>query len=940
MRALRRLRISSLICLLLLPVVGLATTFEYDDLGRLTQVTYINGTVVTYEYDPAGNRTEHRVQIIEDAPINDSIPTLGTGPNLIDLANWPTGSAPSGDAIVTGWSTSSTYYDEAKWSRVSGPGASGNVTAMDVGQTDPDASGGGTNRTNTFTIDETKGYEFSVYFKKYDLVYQSLYFGTTTSSPGYVKRIYNNTAYTNPYFISWSPSGQATYLDEDKWYKMVAYVLPEGYPIGNNSDFGGIYEVDSGNRITDVTLYRWNEDRPVNDAYARFFTFYNEAQQDTFTNYFYQPEIRLTNISFTPLIPALSITHSNANEGSNITYNVNLSATTTVDTKVDYVIGHPGGTNSATTGDYTASSNTLVIPAGSTQGSILVVTTADGDVEADERIVMTLSNPVRATISESSEEALILNDDVPPSFSINNVSVTEGSTLTFTVTKTGSAAQSYSVNYATTVGTASTSDYTAASGTLTFATAETTKTVNVTTTQDSNYENNETLNVNLSAATGGATISDSQGVGTINNNDSAPSFSVNSVSVTEGGTLSFTVTKVGSTALSHNVSYATTDGSAIAGSDYTTASGVLTFTSGQTSKNVSVVTSSDSSYENNETVNLNLSSATADATISDSQGTGTINNNDSAPSFSVNNVSVTEGGTLSFTVTKAGLTALSHNVSYATTDGSAVAGSDYTTASGSLTFTSGQTSKTVSVITSSDSSYENNETVNLNLSSPTSGATISDSQGVGTINNNDTAPSFSVNNVSVTEGGTLSFTVTKSGASSFSHNVSYATANGTASSNDYSSASGTLTFTSAQSSRTVNVVTTQDGAIETNETVNLNLSSATAGATISDSQGIGTIITDEINIPPVAANDSAGASINTMKIVSVLSNDTDADGHTLTITGITGSTTCAIQPNLTQLGCIHNAPGTFVSTYTVSDGFGGTDTATMTFTVFGGGAGK
>lgn len=102
-----------------------------------------------------------------------------------------------------------------------------------------------------------------------------------------------------------------------------------------------------------------------------------------------------------------------------------------------------------------------------------------------------------------------------PSFSIGDASGTEGDTLVFTVTKTGTTSSSYSLNYATANGTAGTADYTAVSGTLTFGPTETTKTVSVVTKTDIKIENTEVFYVNLSGATGGATISDAQGAGSI-----------------------------------------------------------------------------------------------------------------------------------------------------------------------------------------------------------------------------------------------------------------------------------------------------------------------------------------------------------------------------------------------------------------------------------------
>ena len=621
--------------------ISFAVTYQYDDLGRLIEVIYDSGRKVTYAYDPAGNRTEHEVVITSELPINDTVPTQGIGSNLIDLSGWPIGDAPTGAPTVTGWANSSTFYNEARWARVTGPGQSSSVTTMEAGQTETDANGGGTSHTNYFTIDKTKAYEFSLYFRKHNLTVQSLYFGL--SQGGLVKYIANNTINTNPYFLSWSVGTQAAYLDSNKWYKVVGYVLPEGYPQESTSGWGGVYDVETGTRIANVTNFRWNEDHTATQADARFFTYYTESVQNSFTNYFYQPEIRITNVSYVPVVPSMSASHSDATEGSNITYTVNLSVATTVDVKVDYVVTDNGATSS----DYTATSGTLIIATGQTQGIINVATNSDSILEANEGIKLTLSSPVRATISsgESTETAYIIDDGLGngASFSVNDVSVTEGGNLSFVVTKSGSTALSHSVSYATANGSgASGSDYTAKSGTLIFTSGQTTKTVNVVTSGDSAYENNETVYFNLSSATSGAIIADAQGVGTINNNDTAPAFSINNVSVTEGGTLTFTVIKTGSTAFSHNVNYATANGTAIAGSDYTSKSGTLSFTSGQTSKTISVATTQEAVFESDETLYVNLSGATNSATISDSQGVGTINNDDSSFIIAVNSSGVVQ----------------------------------------------------------------------------------------------------------------------------------------------------------------------------------------------------------------------------------------------------------------------------------------------------------
>jgi hypothetical protein len=235
-----------------------------------------------------------------------------------------------------------------------------------------------------------------------------------------------------------------------------------------------------------------------------------------------------------------------------------------------------------------------------------------------------------ATITTAQGSGTINDDDA--SFAIGNAAaVTEGGLMTFTVTKTVSAATgSFSVNYATASGTATSgTDFTAGSGTLTFAPGETTKPITVQTTPDTLVEGNETVLVNLSSPTGGATITTAQGSGTINDNDA--SFAIgNAAAVTEGGTLTYTVTKtVGAAAGSFSVNYATASGTATSGTDFTAASGTLTFAQGELTKPITVQTTPDTLVEANETVLVNLASPSGGATITTAQGSGTINDDDS-----------------------------------------------------------------------------------------------------------------------------------------------------------------------------------------------------------------------------------------------------------------------------------------------------------------------
>jgi hypothetical protein len=223
-----------------------------------------------------------------------------------------------------------------------------------------------------------------------------------------------------------------------------------------------------------------------------------------------------------------------------------------------------------------------------------------------------------------------------PSFSINDASGTEGGAVTFTVTRSGPTTGSYTVNYATANNTATAADYTSKSGTLTFADGVTTQSIQVTTLQDTLVEGNETFYVNLSAASGGAAISNAQGTGTIIDDDSAGvSFSIDDAQVTEGGDLVFTVHKIGGTSVTKTVDYGViAGGSATASSDYAASgtcllSGTLSFAYNVSTLTFCIHTINDTAVEPSETVLLGLSNPSTGTTISDGQATGTIVDNDS-----------------------------------------------------------------------------------------------------------------------------------------------------------------------------------------------------------------------------------------------------------------------------------------------------------------------
>jgi hypothetical protein len=313
------------------------------------------------------------------------------------------------------------------------------------------------------------------------------------------------------------------------------------------------------------------------------------------------------------------------------------------------------------------------------------------------------------------------------------------------VTLSQTSAQIITIDFATIEGTATAgSDYITNTGTLTFVPGDVIETIAVVVNGDVSEESNETFTVNLSNPEN-SLINKEIGVGVITDDDGLPSISISDTTVTEGnsGTTSalFTVTMSNPSSQTVSVDFATSAGTALAGVDYASNTGTLVFTSGQTSKTITVLINGDLTDESNETYTVTLSNP-ANAIIGFGTGTGTNTDDDAEPTISIGSSSVTEpdsGSTSAvFTITLSNPSSQTITVDYATSDGTATAGSDYTSSSSTLAIYPGETTKTVQVPVIGDTSSEPNETFTVTLSNPTN-AVIGSGVGTGTILDNDIA---------------------------------------------------------------------------------------------------------------------------------------------------------------------------------------------------------
>ena len=546
---------------------------------------------------------------------------------------------------------------------------------------------------------------------------------------------------------------------------------------------------------------------------------------------------------------------------------------------VNFATGN--GTGMAGT-DYRAAAGTLSWTGGDATDKTFSVPILDNGVYTGNRTVnlslgaptgnATLGTPVNATLT-------IVEDDPPPpagslQFSQASYTVAEnGGVATVTVRRVGGSFGAVSVAYATGNGTGVTgTDYTAATGMLSWTGGDAAdKTFSVPILDNGVYTGNRTVTLGLGAPTGNATLGTPVNATlTIVEDDPPPpagslQFSQASYTVAEnGGVATVTVRRVGGSFGAVSVNYATGNGTGVAGTDYTAATGMLSWTGGDAAdKTFSVPILDNGVYTGNRMVNLSLGAPTGNATLgTPANATLTIVEDEPVPAagslqFSQADYTVAEnGGVATVTVRRVGGSFGSVSVNYATGNGTGVTGTDYTAATGMLSWTGGDAAdKTFSVSILDNGVYTGNRTVNLGLGAPTGNATLgTPANATLTIVEDEPVPAagslqFSQASYNVAEnGGVATVTVRRVGGSFGSVSVNYATGNGTGmAETDYRAAAGTLSWTGGDATdKTFSVSILDNGVYTGNRTVNLGLGAPTGNATLgTPANATLTIVEDE-----------------------------------------------------------------------------------------------
>jgi uncharacterized repeat protein (TIGR01451 family) len=285
------------------------------------------------------------------------------------------------------------------------------------------------------------------------------------------------------------------------------------------------------------------------------------------------------------------------------------------------------------------------------------------------------------------------------------------------------------------------------------------------------------------------------------------------------------------------VQYATSNVTAIAGTDYLATNNVLNFATGETFKTFNVQILRNTAITGDRIFNISLSNPSGTGQLVDPFVTAvTILDTDSSLRFAAASNTVSEaGGFASVFVLRSGSALGAISVNYFTTDGTATAGVRYASTNGVLNFADGQVSNSFNVALINDNVVQGDQTVNLTLVNPTGGAQLaSPSNSVLLITDDDSGFSFSSGSYSVSESGVFApITVQRTGFTNSLVSVNFATSDGTAhAGTKYQATNGTLIFGPTEVSKSFNVFVIDNSTIEGNQTINLALSSPSAGASL------------------------------------------------------------------------------------------------------------
>ncbi len=509
--------------------------------------------------------------------------------------------------------------------------------------------------------------------------------------------------------------------------------------------------------------------------------------------------------------------------------------------------------------DYVASTNTIVILAGQTMGSITLTGIDDFTFEGSESVIVDVTSVTNGTENGTqSMTATISDDDVLPTVTL----VLDGSTLAenrgvsiVRASLSNPSTQDVTVTLGFSGNATSSVDYTASSNTIFIPAGQTSSSITLTATDDIVREGNESIVIDINSVTNGTENGTQSVTATIVDDESVPSVTVSAFpsSLIENGGTATVWTTLSNPSTQDVTINLTFSGTATLDSDYSRSGTAITVLAGQTSGSITLTATDDIVREGNESIVIDINSVTNGTENGTQSVTATIVDDESVPSITVSafpSSLIENGGTATVWTTLSNPSTQDVTINLTFT-GTATLDSDYSRSGTAITVLAGQTSGSLTLTGLNDLTFEGNESIVVDITTVTNGTENGVQQVTATLVDDDSTPSVTLtvagsplaeNGELATVGATLSnpstqdVTVTLSPTGSATNSV------------DYSASAFAIIVLAGQTSGSITLTALDDLLLEGDESIVLDVASVLNG-TENGTQQVTVTITDDSSDP-------------------------------------------------------------------------------------------
>ena len=566
------------------------------------------------------------------------------------------------------------------------------------------------------------------------------------------------------------------------------------------------------------------------------------------------------------------------------TFTATLSAPSTLAVTVDLSVS-----GSATaTDDYTLSGTQIVIPAGATSGSITVTAVDDLVDEPDETVVVDIASVVNGLEEGEQQQTTTIQDDDEPievSLSVDNASIAEaGGVAMFIATLSSVAGQDVTVDLGISGTATDPDDYTISGTQIVIAAGATTGGVAVTAVDDALDEPDETVVVDITGIVNGVAGGAQQQSATITDDDDPPTvtLAVDSTTIAEdAGVATLTATLSAASGQDVTIEIATT-GTATVVDDYALGGTPIVIPAGETTGSATVTAVQDTVDEDDETVIVDIEAVTNGTELDTQQQTVTITDDDDPEvALTVDLESIPEeAGVATFIATLSSASDQAVTIDLELT-GTATLTDDYTSSGTQIVIPAAATSGSVTVTAVQDSLDEADETIIADVSAVTNAQEVGDQQATTTIQDDDDPPTvvLSIDEESIPEAAgvaTVTATISEVSGQDVTLDLVFSGAAGAA---DFTASATQLVIPAGATSGAITITAVQDFSPEGDETVIVDIDTAT-NAVEDGTQQVSTTIVDDDPLPTLSlllVRDTIVENNGTTQLTAFMSGQSGVD---------------------------------------------------------------